>query len=125
MLASFATSSRLVFCLLALASYSLAQEDISPLTSDPYAPDGTPEQVAAANQRGAAAAGKDIERGIFQILDYGFPPPSGASFDRETGYLVRHINTCGVSSGFLAELYAYNRVMREWHEKKKGESNAK
>ena len=77
--------------------------------------------VAAAKERGAQSAARDIKSSILRILDYGapLPPNTGRRVDRDTGYPLESIAGCVVTERFVAEVDAYNNAMRKWHAKHK------
>lgn len=92
----------------------------SPITSPPISEDYSPAAIVAATQRGAATAARDIKAGTFRILHFGIPWPVGKPLiDEFTGYRVQTVAGCVVSKPFVAEVEAYNEVMREWHPKHK------
>ena len=80
------------------------------------------EAVTAAKAAGIAAAQNDIRSCVFRLRDYGEPiPPEFYKIDPETGYHIQRIHNCDASptKAFLAEIEAYNHVMRDWHKKHK------
>ena len=101
--------------LVVITAVSLRAED-SPITSPPVSEDHSPTAVAAAAERGAATAAKDIHAGTFRILYAGAPlPPDWPSQDEETGYRIQVVGGCIGDAVFDAEVEGYNRAMREWH----------
>ena len=106
----------LLLSLVIVASEVSVRAEESPITSPPVSEDQSPTAVAAAAQRGAATAAKDIEAGTFRILYAGAPlPPDWPSHDEETGYRIQVVGGCIGDAVFDAEVEAYNRAMREWH----------
>ena len=101
-------------------SCSTFSADESPIVSKDISADNSPAAVAAAKERGAATASKDIKAGTLRILYYGEPWSLGKPLiDETTGYRVQLVAGCVVTAPFTAEVEAYNRAMRDWHDKKK------
>ncbi len=110
----------LVTLLLVFAATVRPHSDDSPIRSAPISADNGPGVVAAARERGATTAVKDIRAGTFRILYFGLPWSSGKRLiDEATGYRVQVVEGCVVGAPFAAEVDSYNRVMREWHAKHK------
>lgn len=111
------------FFLAILAAFSgvaLRAADESPIVSQRISADNNPAAVAAAKERGAATAAKDIKAGTLRILYYGIPWSVGRPLvDDATGFRVQIIGGCTVTTPFSAEVQAYNDAMREWHAKNK------
>ena len=90
----------------------------SPIRSPEMGANGTAEELAAAKRQGAETAAQDIKAGLFRILYYGEPFPTGKPLvDAATGYRTQIVAGCLVSSRFVAEADAYNQTMRDWHAK--------
>jgi hypothetical protein len=113
-----------IFTFVAAASW-LAAED-SPIRSPQVSANDSPKAVAAAKERGATTATKDIKAGKFRILYFGKPWSAGKPLvDDATGYRVQIVGGCDVTKEFVAEVEAYNRAMRDWHSKSKAEGKSK
>ncbi len=99
----------------------------SPISSLQVSTNNSPKCIAAAKERGAATAAKDIKAGKLRILHFGQPWSANKPLvDEATGYRVQIIADCIVGKEFAAEVEAYNRSMREWHAKaKSSEPNRK
>lgn len=104
-------------------SCALTAGEKSPISDDIPSRDSSPAAMAAAEERGAAAAAKDIKAGKLRILYYGIPRVSGK--DRETGYPELVVGGCCVTEVFVAEVDAYNQAMRAWHAKTNKTTEAK
>ena len=90
----------------------------SPIHSPEMGTNGTAEQLEAAKGQGAETAAQDIKAGVFRILYYGKPFPTGEPLvDAATGYRTQIVAGCIVSGQFVAEADAYNQAMRDWHAK--------
>jgi len=75
--------------------------------------DSSPSALAAAKERGIAAAKEDIKTGKGRIFYYGIPRLDG--IDKETGQLVQVIAVNSITEVFAVEAEAYNRTMLDWH----------
>ena len=105
--------------LLAFGALPLFAADESPIVSPTISSDNSPAAIAAAKERGAATAAKDIKAGTLRILYYGIPWSVGRPLvDDGTGYRVQILGGCTVTTPFSAEVQAYNGAMRE-HAKNK------
>ena len=93
----------------------------SPFTSSAeWSNDNSEKAIAATAAKGAEAAAKDIAAGVFRIFYFGIPWSSGKPLvDDQTGFRVQIVAGCDVSQPFVAEVDAYNRVMRDWHTRNK------
>ena len=93
--------------------------DEFPISSTPISMDNSPAAVAAAKERGAATATKNIKSGTLRILCFGQPWPVGkALVDDATGYRVQILAGCDMTEPFVAEVEAYNAAMRAFHASK-------
>jgi hypothetical protein len=102
----------------ALGCLSVFAADESPISSSAISTDNSPAAVAAAKERGAAIAAKDIKAGTLRILHFGKPWSVGkALVDDATGYRVQILGGCVVTSPFVAEVEAYNSAVRAFHAK--------
>ena len=104
---------------LSFASVSLSVGDEPPIKSPQALEDIRPSVIAAARKAGAASAERDIKDGNLRILDFGSPVPPGKRTDSDTGYPLYGVGGCVVGTPFVEEVSAYNKVMREWHQKHK------
>ncbi|KAF0175645.1 MAG: Serine/threonine protein kinase [Limisphaerales bacterium] len=92
----------------------VASATASPVTSSIAASDNSPAAIAAAQQRGIAAATRDIQAGIFRILRYGLlVKTDGTETDEETGFRIQWVAGSILSNQFRAEADAYNFAMRD------------
>jgi hypothetical protein len=99
-----------------IATHPLRAAEDSPISSHAIAADNSAAAIAAAKERGAASASKDIEAGTLRILYYGKPWSVGKPLiDDQTGYRIQLLAGCVVTEPFVAELEAYNSAMRQWH----------
>ena len=95
-----------------------------PIRSPQMGTNATAEEVETAKRQGAETAAQDIKAGVFRILYYGEPFPTGKPLvDTATGYRTQIVAGCIVSSRFVAEADAYNQAMRDWHAKKSPKKN--
>ncbi|MEQ2007152.1 MAG: protein kinase [Limisphaerales bacterium] len=93
---------------------TIASATATPITSSIDASDNSPEAIAAAQQRGIAAATRDFQAGIFRILRYGvLMPTSPEDKDEETGFRIQWVAGSILSNQFRAEADAYNFAMRD------------
>lgn len=99
-------------------SCSTFAADESPIVSKEISTDNSPAAVAAAKERGAATAAKDIKAGTLRILYYGKPWGGKTLIDEATGYRVQIVAGCDVSEVFVAEVEAYNSAVCAFHAKK-------
>ncbi|MBI5819874.1 MAG: hypothetical protein HZA88_12895 [Verrucomicrobia bacterium] len=91
-----------------------------PISNPQNSPDNSPKSIAAAKERGAAHAIRDIKAGKPRILYFGKPWSVGKPLvDDPTGYPVEIVGDCSVTKAFVAEVEAYNSVMRDWYAKAK------
>jgi hypothetical protein len=105
----------LVFAFGAVSAFAA---DESPISSPDISADNSPAAVAAAKERGAATAAKDIKAGTLRILYFGMPWSGGKPLvDGKTGYRVQIVGGCDVTEPFVAEVEAYNRAVRAFHAK--------
>ena len=96
----------------------------SPIRSPEMGANGTMEELEAARRQGAETAAQDIKAGVFRILYYGEPFPTGKPLvDAATGYRTQIVAGCIVSGQFVAEADAYNQAMRDWHAKNSPKKN--
>ena len=104
----------LLFLLFAggISALSAFAADESPISSPAISSDNSPAGIAAAKERGAATAAKDIMAGTLRILYFGKP-----LVDDATGYRVQILDGCIVTSPFAAEVEAYNSTVRAFHAK--------
>ena len=73
-------------------------------------------ELAAARVRGAENAARDIHAGTLRILSLDKSLPSSKQLiDEVTGYRVELVGDPNPSVAFVAEVEAYNQVMRDWH----------
>ena len=73
-------------------------------------------ELAAARVRGAENAARDIHAGTLRILSLDKSLPSSKQLiDEVTGYRVELVGDLNPSVAFVAEVEAYNQVMRDWH----------
>jgi hypothetical protein len=101
-----------------LISHFTYAADESPISSKGISTDNSPAAVAAAKERGAATATKDIKAGTLRILYFGKPWSVGKPLvDDATGYRVQILDGCVVTSPFVAEVEAYNSAVRAFHAK--------
>ncbi|MEA3188355.1 MAG: hypothetical protein QOD99_2185 [Chthoniobacter sp.] len=109
-----------LFAVIVAGTFHLLQAaEESPISSDVISADDSEATISAAIARGAASASRDIEAGTLRILYYGKPWSVGKSLvDDTTGYRVQILSGCVVTRPFVAEVEAYNGVMREWHARK-------
>ena len=98
-------------------SCSIFAADESPIVSKGISTDNSPAAVAAAKERGAATAAKDIKAGTLRILYYGKPWGGKTLIDEATGYRVQILDGCDVTSPFVAEVEAYNSAVRAFQAK--------
>ena len=97
---------------------SVFAADESPISSTAISTDNSSAAVAAAKQRGAATAAKDIKAGTLRILYFGKPWSVGKPLvDDATGYRIQILAGCDVTEPFAAEVQAYNNTMRAFHTK--------
>lgn len=115
------TMKSLIFAaLLAFGGLPIFAEDESPIVSPRISSDNSPATLAAAKERGAAAAARDIKAGTLRILYWGIPWSVGKPLvDEATGYRVQVIAGCVVGEAFTTEVQAYNSAMRDWHARPK------
>lgn len=98
--------------------FSVFVADESPISSTAISTDNSPAAIAAAKERGAATASKDIKRGTLRILYYGKPWSIGKPLvDDATGYRIQVIAGCDITEPFVAEIEAYNNAVRAFHTK--------
>jgi hypothetical protein len=98
-----------------VAGFTFAAEE-SPIVSTAISTDNSPAAVAAAKERGAATAAKDIKAGRLRILYFGKPWSVGKPLvDDVTGYRVQILADCLVTAPFVEEVKTYNETMRQWH----------
>jgi hypothetical protein len=101
-----------------LVTGSTFAADKSPISSIGISADNSSSAVAAAKERGAATASKDIKRGTLRILYYGKPWSIGKPLvDDATGYRIQVIAGCDITEPFVAEVEAYNNAVRAFHTK--------
>jgi hypothetical protein len=99
--------------------------DDAPISTPLTALDNGPAAIAAARERGVANARRDIDAGRLRIV---FLSETGeihgplGHHDPETGYIRYRIAGCEATEAFLAEVDAYNNVMREFHAQQKQRS---
>ena len=122
---------RTAFCILALVLGTsglpgeCAPTTEAPIASPAISTNHSAKAVAAAKERGAASAAKDIKAGKLRVLYFGKPWSVGRPLvDDVTGYPVEIVAGCSVTEEFVAEVEAYNNAMREWQSKSKA-ANAK
>jgi hypothetical protein len=112
------TSLLLSLSLAGLVASSTFAADESPISSTRISADNSPAAVAAAKERGAATAAKDIKAGALRILYFGKPWSVGKPLvDDATGYRVHVVAGCVVTELFVAEVGAYNSTVRAFHAK--------
>jgi hypothetical protein len=103
-----------------VATTSCLAAEQSPIASAEVSTNNSPKAIAAAKERGATSAAKDIKAGKFRILYFGKPWSAGKPLmDDATGYRVEIVAGCVVGEEFVAEVEAYNGAMRTWHSKHK------
>ncbi len=99
------------FVVVATLQPVMASED-SPISSEAISTDSSPAAVAAAKERGAASASRDIKAGTLRILYFGKPWSVGKPLvDGTTGYRVQIMEGCVVTAPFVAGVDAYNNAM--------------
>lgn len=100
-----------------VALSGMAAMDDSPIPPPRASESSSSKALAAAKERGARAAARDIKRGVMRILDYGapLPPNTGRRTDHVTGYPLQSIAGCVVTERFRTEVEAYNSAMKIWH----------
>ena len=92
--------------------------DEPPISSTRISTDNRPAAVAAAKERGAATAAKDIKAGTLRMLYFGKPWSVGKPLvDDATGYRLQVLAGCVVTGPFVAEVDAYNSAVRAFHTK--------
>jgi|LakMenEpi03Aug12_release.lakeMendotaPanAssembly.Ray.scaffolds.fasta_scaffold06858_16 hypothetical protein len=102
----------------AFGGFSVFAADESPISSTAISTDNSPAAIAAAKERGAATASKDIKTGTLRILYYGKPWSIGKPLvDDATGYRIQVIAGCDITEPFVAEVEAYNNAVRAFHTK--------
>ena len=102
----------------AFGGFSVFAADESPISSTAISTDNSPAAIAAAKERGAATASKDIKTGTLRIFYFGKPWSVGKPLvDDATGYRVQILGGCDVTSPFVAEVEAYNSAIRAFHAK--------
>jgi|GEM_PF-2132903 len=95
-----------------------------PIRYLPDTGDASPEALAAATQRGVAAAEADIKAiGKLSVLDYTNEPPRLITRDEKTGTRVYTFAGCRFTPQMKAEADAYNKTMRDWHGKRSKPTN--
>ncbi len=108
-----------------VALISAFASDEPPISTPVIADDNGRAAVAAAQEKGAENARRDIAAGRLRIVflsetAYIFGPLG--HYDPETGYPRYPIAACEATEAFLAEVEAYNAVMRKWHADQSGGS---
>jgi hypothetical protein len=112
------TTLLLSLFLAGLVTGSAFAADESPISSTSISNDNSSAAVAAAKERGAATAAKDIKAGTLRILYFGKPWSAGKPLvDDGTGYRVQVLAGCVVTEPFVAEVEAYNSAVRAFHTK--------
>lgn len=112
------TTPLLFLLLVSLVGVSAFASEESPISSAAISTDNSPAAVAAAKDRGAATAAKDIKAGILRVLYFGEPWSLNKPLvDDATGYRIQIVEGCVVTEPFVAEVEAYNSAMRAFHAK--------
>jgi hypothetical protein len=120
------TTLLLSLFLAGLVTGSAFAADESPISSTSISNDNSPAAVAAAKERGAATAAKDIKAGTLRILYFGKPWSADKPLvDDATGYLVQVLAGCVVTEPFVAEVEAYNIAVRAFHTKNRNTATPK
>jgi len=116
----------LITVIIAAVAWPVVAAERSPISSPQISTNNNPKAVAAAKDRGAKTATKDIKAGVLRILYFGEPWSRGKPLvDETTGYRIQIVAGCEVGQSFVAEVDAYNRTMRDWHKKTRGQTKSK